>query len=478
MIEQVREEEIITREEGYCGCLPHKFRYILLIVTLLCLTSISSNMFTLNFTLICMAPTSNVSQEVSQLHQKTYAYDHTEKSWLMWAVAIGSLVGTFPFSWAYGHFGARWVFFVAGIISALSTGVIPFAADWGIWPFTAARFVQGIAYAADFAAIGVLTSHWASLKQHAFFISVLTCYSPLSLTITNPIAGWMCNTEWLGWPIVYYSHAIAGILLFVIWVFLYSDFPDMHRRVSIVELEKIHRNKTRSHIEPGGTVPYAAICKNFNIIASWLSAFATLLSAIFMHLYLPIYIHRVLNFSIVETGLLAAIPTFSYIPLKLIFGTLSDKIKGIDETTKVCIFNTIALVGPALCYIALAFVPQTHPWWGLALLILIHMLYAASGGGFYKCLTLSSRQFSHFVIATVQFFKCISLFLAPALVWFFVDIEESRTEWRTIFFILAFFLIVSAAIFWKAADTQPAHFTKVAPKRSSVSVVPRKDSRY
>lgn len=101
----------------------------------------------------------------------------------------------------------------------------------------------------------------------------------------------------------------------------------MHRRVSIVELEKIHRNKSRSHIEPGGNIPIAAIFKNYNIVASWLSAFATLLSAIFMHLYLPIYIHKVLHFSIVETGLLAAIPTFSYIPLKLIFGCLSDRIK-------------------------------------------------------------------------------------------------------------------------------------------------------
>lgn len=63
---------------------------------------------------------------------------------------------------------------------------------------------------------------------------------------------------------------------------------------------------------------------------------------------------------------------------------------------------------------------------------------------FYSVMLMSItnlfRQYSHFVIATVQFFKCISLFLAPALVWFFVDIEESRTEWRTIFFILAVLL--------------------------------------
>jgi hypothetical protein len=42
---------------------------------------------------------------------------------------------------------------------------------------------------ADFAAIGLLCSRWASLKQHAFYISVLTCYSPLSSTLTNALSG-------------------------------------------------------------------------------------------------------------------------------------------------------------------------------------------------------------------------------------------------------------------------------------------------
>lgn len=69
----------------------------------------------------------------------------------MWAVAIGSLIATFPFSWLYGRFGARFVFFGAGILSAVATALIPLTAAMGIWPFTAMRLLQGISYAADFA---------------------------------------------------------------------------------------------------------------------------------------------------------------------------------------------------------------------------------------------------------------------------------------------------------------------------------------
>jgi hypothetical protein len=75
----------------------------------------------------------------------------------MWAIAVGSLVSlgtrlclltflqiaTFPFSWLYGHFGARFVFFGAGILSAVSTGLIPLAASvGGIWAFTVLRLLQ------------------------------------------------------------------------------------------------------------------------------------------------------------------------------------------------------------------------------------------------------------------------------------------------------------------------------------------------
>lgn len=61
----------------------------------------------------------------------------------MWAIAVGSLVATFPFSWLYGHFGARFVFFGAGLLSAISTALIPLAATvGGIWAFTLLRLLQ------------------------------------------------------------------------------------------------------------------------------------------------------------------------------------------------------------------------------------------------------------------------------------------------------------------------------------------------
>lgn len=83
-----------------------------------CISSIASNMVVLNFTLICMGSEfNNVSRseklfmgdisKPSDLQTNSndmenrgpYDYSQSEKSYLMWAVAVGTLVAAWPFHW-------------------------------------------------------------------------------------------------------------------------------------------------------------------------------------------------------------------------------------------------------------------------------------------------------------------------------------------------------------------------------------------
>ena len=171
----------------------HRFRYLVLFLGCLCLTSICSNMISLNFTFICMVrevPEDAVSPSGNLTHAKPQNYyNQHQKSTLIWAIAISSLLATFPFTVAYAKFGARYVLLAAGLLSAFATLLVPLAVEQGFYYFVVLRIFQGISYAAVFAAIGVLCSRWASLKQNGIFISVLTCFSSLASSITNPVAG-------------------------------------------------------------------------------------------------------------------------------------------------------------------------------------------------------------------------------------------------------------------------------------------------
>jgi MFS family permease len=102
---------------------------------------------------------------------------------------VAALLATFPFSWLLTRYGARWIFFASGLASAAATALIPIASDLGLLPFIGARVVQGLAYACDFAVIGVCCTRWASLRENAKFISCLTCFSALASAFTNGISG-------------------------------------------------------------------------------------------------------------------------------------------------------------------------------------------------------------------------------------------------------------------------------------------------
>ncbi|KAI6241828.1 Major Facilitator Superfamily protein [Aphelenchoides fujianensis] len=466
------QEAIAHEDVTCCSCLPNKFRYGVLLISLICLTSISSNTFATKISLYCMSPPANV---VINHNIPTYNYSQNEKALFTWATSIGTLVATFPFSWLYGRFSARFVFSGAGITSAVSTALIPLIASLGVWPFTAMCLLQvssaafyyqltssirlrGVAYAAGFVLIGVLTSQWASLREHAIFISVLTCYMQISLLITNTSSAFLCTSS-LGWPSVFYLHAAAGIVVFGLWLIFYNDSPDLHRCVSHSEMEMIDYNKADAHMEIRGNVPYKRILQNKTVWSSWFCAFGYFFTAFFLHMYLPIYIHFVLGLTVRDAGIYAMIGTFVYIALKLVFAVLSDKITSLTETTKVIIFNTIVMAGPAVLYLFLAFIPLM-PTLSIIVIILINAFFAANCGGFYKCATLVSRQYSHFVFAVIQFIKCLCLFLVPTFFDLLVDAPENREDWRSMFFPLAAISIVSALVFWRYADTQPASFTE------------------
>ncbi|CAD5227419.1 unnamed protein product [Bursaphelenchus xylophilus] len=419
-------------------------------------------MITFNFSILCMAPRANVTNNAP-----VYYYSPIQQTYLMWALGFGSLVGTFPFTYFFSKFGTRYIFTGAGILSIVSTLAVPLAASYGLYAFMFVRFLQGISYSADFAAIGMLTSIWASLKQHALFLSLLTCYSPLSSTLTNLVSGYICES-FLGWPWIYYFHAMAGAVLFGYWFLVYTDYPAKSNWVSSIELEKIERNKAKEELEFHGVVPYWEICKNPVVLTIWYNAFIEISSGIFLLIYTPIYMRKVRGFSIVTTGILSSIPPLIAIPLRITFGIISDKIKFWSERTKMNVFNTFAAFGPAVCYMLIVIIDE--PMFAVGVLLTIHVFYAGSGGGFYKCATLSCRQHSHFVIANIQFIKCLTLFFAPALYGFFVHDETSSEQWNHIFVTMSVALTTATALFIFFSTDKPQKFTHVSENRGALDL--------
>ncbi|KAI1725956.1 major facilitator superfamily domain-containing protein [Ditylenchus destructor] len=417
-------------------------------------------MLTLNFTIICMDPlealTHNIT--VSNYNHPIHRYTQTEKTILQWTVAIASAVATFPFSWICSHYGARHVFVVFGFLSAISTGAIPLAAEAGFGWFIFVRIWQGLAYACDFAVVGVMCTRWASLRENAKFLAVLTCFSSLASLLTNVFSGMICDSSF-GWPWVHYSFALASLFLFVLWFFFYTDEPHLSPFMAQKELSVIHMDKSDAHKVRERYVPYKAILKSKVVWTVWINAFAVIFSEFFLFIYAPTYIKNVLGYSTTETGFMGALVALAHIPFKMVSGYVSDTFHCLSERHKMWFFNTVALVIPALIYVYLCYAPSGVPALTVILFCSVQAALGFNSGGYYKCGALVSRQYAEFVIAFTQFIKCLVFFVAPALVAIFVQDDRNATQWHVIFYIIAATLIFANVIFCVYATNKPASFT-------------------
>ncbi|CAP31188.2 Protein CBG12164 [Caenorhabditis briggsae] len=435
------------------------YRLLVIAVGFLCLASVCSNYIVINFTFICMKNDYTESYlDKNGTIRSVYDYTSGEKKWIMWAVAAGTIIGTIPINLLYVKYGARYPFLVAGIVSCISTAFVPFAARANFFILILLRFLQGLAYSADFAAIGLMTVRWAPLSETATFVAILTAFTGISSVVTNSFTGIICESS-LGWKYAFYLHAAVGILLFVIWTIVYIDHPEDTKRVSQKELGHIQKNKSDAHLDRNTSVPYRKILTSPVILCVWVNAFFEMSAVIMFSSFMPIYFHEVLKFGITETGFYVALVLFSYMPIRLVAALFSDKFTMISEKLKIMIFNTFAVGGSGFFFACIGFIPAEHKMISLSFFILTMCCIGVNSGGFYKCGVLHARQFAHVVIAAIQWMKCLALFSAPALVAIFVSDESNRLQWLWVHLVLGGLMIITNFVSYFIFTDEPAEWT-------------------
>ncbi|CAI2354728.1 unnamed protein product [Caenorhabditis sp. 36 PRJEB53466] len=336
------------------------YRILVLLIGFVCLASMCSNYLIINFTFICMKHdmTDGSYMDGNGTLHSIYDYSSSEKKWIMWAVAAGTILGTIPLNMLYIKFGARYPFLIAGVISCVTTAFVPFAAKVHFLFLLSLRFLQGFAYSADFAAIGLMTVRWAPLSETATFVAILTSFNGIASTVTNSATGLICESS-LGWKWSYYLHAVFGLLLFIVWAIVYAEDPQETRRVSSRELLKIQKNKSEAHLDKNTPVPYVKVLTSPVIICVWANAFFDLTAAIMFSTYVPIYLNEVLKFGITETGFYASLILGVSLPVRFVFAVISDKFKFVNERIKIMLFNSVSVGLSGLIFACIGSVPAS-----------------------------------------------------------------------------------------------------------------------
>ncbi|CAB3408250.1 unnamed protein product [Caenorhabditis bovis] len=420
-------------------------RFLTLICATLCLTSILSNMNTFNFTKICM-----------QDEKNNVNLTKWEESFLQSSVAIGSLAASIPYSIAYQHFSHKYVFISAGIISAVSTTLVPLCSSLGFGYFAAARIFQGVAFSATFPLAGSITARWATPHEHGVFIGLLTGNTQLANIFTMPVSGWLCSSS-AGWRSVYYVHAGVSVVVFAIFLLFFKNYPEEHCWIGRRELDKLE--KTRKSQKVSKNLPLCHIITSLPLWACWIGAIGDLITVQLVSMFNPQYMKNYLDYDVLSSGFLAALPIIFQFFVKLTSGISSDLIKCISETLKTKIFNTIALGVSAVFFIVLAFIPQKDHLTAIIILVFAESLLGCNTAGFNKCATLHSQQYAYFAMQQIMNIWALTIFIEPYFVNMILH-ENSFADWRNCFLAHAIILLVVNTFFCIFADARPAWWTK------------------
>uniref|UniRef100_A0A0N5CGB8 MFS domain-containing protein n=1 Tax=Strongyloides papillosus TaxID=174720 RepID=A0A0N5CGB8_STREA len=389
-------------------------------------SSVWSNILSVNFAIICMKPgasTNGTSNDTSSDPNSIYhpvSLTSNEKSLLTSAVAAAALIANFFVVSLIGNYGIRTVFAILGLLSAISTFAMPWAFELGFSYILALRILQGIAFASNFPVIGAFSSKWTYYKQNGLFVSVLVAYVQLSPSITLPLSGALCTSQW-GWPSVFYVHGIGCAILFIIYGFFYRNSPRKHPYVGDIELRKIAVGKSECSKEELKKIPYVPILKTAAVWAVWIAAIAQFL-------------------------------------IKLFAGFTSDKVKCISESNKLRIYNSIAFLGSCSFLSILAFTPSHYPNACLILLGVSAGILGFTTGGFFKAGPLISKHYSHFVTGNVSLGITITMLIVPFIVGGLSPNNDAE-GWRKVFLTTGSVLFITNLCFAIMCSAKPAAWT-------------------
>ncbi|CAJ0961287.1 unnamed protein product, partial [Mesorhabditis belari] len=399
----------------------------------------------------------NVKQMTSNETDKSehWLEQASKKNLLFSAIALGSLLGTFPLIHIMQRFGTRISFTAYGLLSTIATLLLPLSVDFGgFWAVALIRVLQGAAIAINYPLLGSISEAWSPLDQSSFYIAILSCHLQFAAMMAMPVSGVLCDST-LGWRSVYYLMGLISLLFFVIYFKYYKNNPAMHRKVSVRELSHIQAGKEiRKERE---AVPYKAIMTTPAIIGFLSSSIGGNLGFQLFFQYGPIYMNQAMGMEVASTGLATAFPYFLSFLVKFIAGPLSDRTTFIGETAKIVLFTSISQGIMAACILGLAWTEQLS--WAQ---VLYTIAIAASGlniVGVIRCAQLVARQHVHFVMAVVTLTNSFLVLLIPVFVAIIAP-NNSVEEWSRVFYTVTAVVILSNLYFLFKADSKPAEWTK------------------
>ncbi|TKR76625.1 hypothetical protein L596_017739 [Steinernema carpocapsae] len=443
----------------------HKTRFMILLITTLCLTFVLSNVVVFNFLILCIRVDSEMDLGN---HTLVFGFNSPpitplKQGWLLSAPGLGSLIGEVILSRSDDTVSFRALFTVYGLITATSTALIPIVSIFSFSVFFGLRILQGLPIALIRRAIDVASSNWILKSQKNQSLTVMYCSLFLAHIYSMPLAaGFLCLRT--GWQAVCYILAGSSYLAFLSFYALFRDSLKNYRCVSSQELALILKNNRHSPKQP---VPYKCLVRSASSWGILTAYFGFILVVNMIIQFGPTYLHQVLKYDLQKTGIAMAMPPLLALIPSFYMDSLSSFIPYLNAKTKIIIFGLISQGSIAASLLSMAFLSTTVTRYFLFVMIAFWGTFFI--GGPIKSARFIAGEHRHVFTSYGFIIHDFTSLVFPVVMATYVP-ENMPENWSATLVVVAIIVIFCGGVFSFVAEA-----TRQAWAKYGASVYPMED---
>jgi ACS family glucarate transporter-like MFS transporter len=250
-----------------------------------------------------------------------------------WAYVVGQL----PAGGLLDRFGSKRVYGTSIVCWSLCAILAGFA---GFLPATAAfivifvlRLISGLVQAPVFPGNGRIVATWFPASERGRASAIFNASQYFSLVMFAPILGWI--THLWGWKECFWFLGGVTLALSVVWHRIFYGVR-AHPRINQAEIDLIEQGGGLTNIDPGSGTTHKApkltwaairmLLSNRMLVGIYIGQYCITTLTWFFLTWFPVYLSQARHMSIMQVGVMAALPALCGFAGGILGGVVSDKL--------------------------------------------------------------------------------------------------------------------------------------------------------
>ncbi|CAA94292.3 MFS domain-containing protein [Caenorhabditis elegans] len=419
-------------------------RYLVYGLSTSCITLLYALRLSFHSTIICQLENSTDS----------FLFDEDLKQFTFQSVGFGLAVGLIPLHFL-NFLGTRNVTILYGIVGIIAALFYPTAYHLGFYPSFITRFFQGAPLGILLWLIAKVATEWTPKSETAIAIAILTSVYQLAPFVAQITAAEMC--QYFGWEYTYYFLAVLCLISHVAFYYVYSDKVDDNRLATPEEKAFITEGKGKTTAQGTPDVPYRQLLLDTTVWATWFANLAFFSSLLVFLQYGPLYMNKVLGFSVRVTGYSGGLAHVFCLVAKVIFGKIMDNSK-MDMTKRLKAAWTFIEIPSLALLLILIFIHDAYIQ--MICIVIFITIHGVAIIIIVKTQTYRSAEHNHVLANGNTLCVVFSTSLQPLLIKFLVQ-SNTFEEWSRVFGLHAIIILISVILFVCNIDATAAKWTGI-----------------